>query len=271
MAESATPGTPIWVDLASSDLDTSKAFYTELFGWEFEAGDPAFMGYTNATSLGKRVAGLGPNMGAQQGQPDAWSVYLATDDAAETTRNVTAAGGAVLAEPMPIGDFGTMAVVVDPAGSTFGVWQSGTHTGFEVDPERDPEATKAAIAAGTVLPVHPVWFENYTRDWAAASAFYPAVFGASWTLVGDTDDFRYATLTLDGAEVAGQMDGSRFLPPGVPSHWGVYFSVPDTTAAFDKALTLGAKPIQVPEDSPYGRIAALFDPTGAEFKLHQVI
>lgn len=114
------PGTPIWVDLASSNPEASKAFYTQLFGWEFDVGDPAFMGYTNALSLGKRVAGLGPNMGADQGQPDAWSVYLATDDAAETARKVLAADGAVLAEPMAIGDLGTMAVFVDSAGSVIG-------------------------------------------------------------------------------------------------------------------------------------------------------
>lgn len=32
-----TPGSPIWVDLASPDVDASAAFYSEVFEWEFES------------------------------------------------------------------------------------------------------------------------------------------------------------------------------------------------------------------------------------------
>ena len=28
------PGTPVWVDLQSSDVEGASAFYRELFGWE---------------------------------------------------------------------------------------------------------------------------------------------------------------------------------------------------------------------------------------------
>ncbi|HYT25105.1 MAG TPA: VOC family protein, partial [Actinomycetota bacterium] len=42
MAEvkSYAPGTPSWVDLMTSDPEGARAFYGELFGWEFEIGGP---------------------------------------------------------------------------------------------------------------------------------------------------------------------------------------------------------------------------------------
>lgn len=120
---------------------------------------PGLHGLHERTAPRETGRRTGSERGAERGQPDAWSVYLATDDAADTTRRVTAAGGVALAEPMPIGDFGTMALSTDPAGSVFRVWQSGTHTGFEVDAERDPGSDRGgyrpAGPPGVVRELHP--------------------------------------------------------------------------------------------------------------------
>ena len=70
-------GAPCWVDLMSSDVEKSKAFYGELFGWTADEPNPEFGGYTNFRKDGEQVAGL---MTAQEaGMPDVWSVYLAVD------------------------------------------------------------------------------------------------------------------------------------------------------------------------------------------------
>ena len=63
------------------------------------------------------------------------------------------------------------------------------------------------------------------------------------------------------------MDASGFLPEGVPAHWPVYFAVPDTDAALDRVVDLGGSVVQPAENTPYGRLAAAADPTGATFKL----
>ena len=34
------PGTPSWVDLGTSDLDASRDFYGELFGWTADEAGP---------------------------------------------------------------------------------------------------------------------------------------------------------------------------------------------------------------------------------------
>jgi len=65
------------------------------------------------------------------------------------------------------------------------------------------------------------------------------------------------------------MDSSAFLPAEVPSHWAVYFSVADVDAALAKVVELGGSIVRPAEDTPFGRIADVTDPTGAMFKLHQ--
>ena len=57
-------GTPSWVDLASADIESSKAFYAGLFGWTADVtDDPEAGGYTMFLKDGKDVAGVGPKDG----------------------------------------------------------------------------------------------------------------------------------------------------------------------------------------------------------------
>jgi predicted enzyme related to lactoylglutathione lyase len=124
------PGEPTWVDLASADLDASRAFYGGLFGWEAPEGDPAFGGYTQFAKGGKAVAGLAPLMSPDQ--PVAWSCYISVADADKTAELVTANGGSVQAEPMDVADLGRMAFFADPAHGHIGIWQPGTMTGADL-------------------------------------------------------------------------------------------------------------------------------------------
>ena len=63
------------------------------------------------------------------------------------------------------------------------------------------------------------------------------------------------------------MDSTGFLPEGVPSHWAVYLRVQDTDAAVKTTVDLGGALITPAEDTPYGRIAMVSDPTGAHFRV----
>jgi predicted enzyme related to lactoylglutathione lyase len=67
--------------------------------------------------------------------------------------------------------------------------------------------------------------------------------------------------------MAGIMDSSAFLPEGVPAHWAVYLRVADTDAAVKTAVELGGALIMPAEDTPYGRVAMLSDPTGGHFRV----
>ncbi|MCA1821135.1 MAG: VOC family protein, partial [Pseudonocardia sp.] len=178
-------------------------------------------------------------------------VYLATEDARKAVDATAAHGGQVLVEAMDVADLGTMAVVSDPGGAAIGIWQPGRHRGFGVISE----------------PGAPSWFELHTRDYQGAVAFYREVFGSDTHVMSDTPDFRYTTLQHGEDSLAGIMDAAGFLPDGVGAHWSVYFGVEDTDAALARIVELGGSIVRPAEDTPYGRLAAATDPTGAQFKL----
>jgi len=248
------PGTPCWVDLLTSDPDKARAFYGELFGWSADEGDEEFGGYVNFMSDGHGVGGMMRNS-EDIPAPDGWTTYISTADIEATAAAVAEEGGQMIQRPMQVGDFGSMAIVSDPVGAVFGLWQAGSHTGFGRYNE----------------PGSVTWDEHHSKDFATSTRFYSSVFGWEFDKASDTDDFRYYTAKVDGETVAGLMDSAGFLPAEVPSHWSVYFSVADIDASVQKVVGLGGSVVRPAEDTPFGRIADLRDPTGAPFKLHQVL
>ena len=123
------PGTPCWVDLLTSDPDKARSFYGALLGWTSEDGGEEFGGYVSFASDGHGVGGMMRNT-PEMGSPDGWTTYISTDDIDATVNRATEAGGTVMSPAMAVADLGSMAVLVDPVGAVFGVWQPGKHTGF---------------------------------------------------------------------------------------------------------------------------------------------
>lgn len=250
--KNAPAGAPCWADLWTSDVEGSRTFYSELFGWVAQEPSPEFGGYFMFTRGGAPVAGA---MGSMPDMPadNSWKIYLATDDIARTVAAAGKAGAQIDAPAMAVADLGSQAVLTDPAGAPVGAWQPGTFGGF------------------TVLDEHgaPGWFELFTRDHAASVAFYRTVFGWDTSTVSDTDEFRYTTMRDPGGgeDLAGIMDASRFLPEGTPARWSVYWRVDDADAAVARVKALGGSVVTPPESTPYGRLATVADPAGAQFKL----
>lgn len=241
------PGTPIWVDLGSPNVDASRSFYTQLFGWEFQAGPPETGGYSFFTKGGKLVAAVGPLQMA--GQPTVWSTYLSTTDAHATAQAVRDAGGQVLVEPMDVMTAGRMAVFLDSTGAAISVWQPGDMQGAEL-----------FNAPGSL-----VWSELNTRDLEASKAFYTRAFGFGIQESEMDGMGPYVQWTVAGRGVAGAMTMPAMVPAEVPSFWLTYFAVEDCDATVAKAKSLGASVRVGPVDSPVGRFAVLVDPQGATF------
>jgi predicted enzyme related to lactoylglutathione lyase len=177
-------GTPCWADVSVDDLDKARAFYHGVFGWDIPAGPPEAGGYSMCEVDGLQVAAISPKMGGPD-TPTVWTTYIATDNADDTAARVKAAGGSLMMEPMDVMDAGRMAIAADPGGAVFGIWQSGQHIG-----------ARRANEPGSM-----VWNENMSRDFEGSKAFYRAVFGYEY---GDmsSDEFKYATLDLDGRPAA---------------------------------------------------------------------
>ena len=242
-------GTPCWVDVSVDDVPKAIAFYQALFGWDIRVGGPEAGGYAIAHRNDQIVAGIGPKFGPPDA-PSAWTVYLAADDADAVAEKIKAAGGQVVQGPMDVMEEGRMAIAFDPTGAAFGLWQGGKTTGIGL-----------ANETGALT-----WNEQMSWDFDAGKAFYLAVFGYEFQDMSG-DDFRYATLMVDGREVGGIGQYMQSTPAGTPAAWSTYFAVDDTDAAVTTAVEHGGSIVQPPRDSPYGRIAVVTDNQGAIFSL----
>jgi predicted enzyme related to lactoylglutathione lyase len=256
MSEKTTfkPGAPCWIDLGTPDQDAAGEFYGGLFGWELHEDENTEQtgGYRTAQLDGRNVGGVMRLM--QEGQPPAWLTYFATDDADATAESTREAGGSVIVEPMTVLDYGRMAVLADPTGAAFGIWQAGINAGFGVVKE-----------AGAVN-----WTELNTRHPGTAKEFYDTVFG--WTF--EDQEFEgtgtYTAITLGEETFGGMIDITDRVPAEVPAHWLVYFTVDDAEATASAAADGGGEAVFGPQSIPkVGTIAVIKDPFGAIFAVIQ--
>jgi predicted enzyme related to lactoylglutathione lyase len=245
---SYTPGTPCWIDLNTSDPSAARAFYAELFGWQFETNEESH--YATASKDGKRVCGLNDMPITEQ--PPTWIMYFATDDAQKLADSVTVNGGAVVLGPMQVREQGSILLWLDTVGAIAGAWQPGLQTGAEVVEE-----------AGTMA-----WHELATRDLDRAVAFYTATLPVRAHDESE-GEFHYQTLRVQDRDVAGIWQMSADVPAETPPHWSAYFAVDDTDAVVSAATAHGATVTVPAKDSPYGRFAGLADPQGAAFYVIQ--
>ena len=243
--ETITPGTPIWVDLATPDPVASKEFYAELFGWTYEI-DPE-SNYIIASADALPCGGI---FGfTDRYLPPGWTVHLATGNAANTVDRVRASGGAVALEPVFIAGQGSLAVAIDPTGAAVGFLEPVPEWRF-----------------GTTFPNTFNWAELNTHDGAVADTFFHKLFGFDQEQIGDGVDYDYTTWALRGDQVLGRLRMGPEFAADHPAHWMVYFGVdPEmgTDLAANRAIRLGATVTVEPFDSPFGRLAVIEDVTGA--------
>jgi predicted enzyme related to lactoylglutathione lyase len=244
------PGVPYWVDTRQPDPQTAQDFYTRLFGWEANASD-----YTICRLRGADVAAIAP------GSSPAWNTHIWVESADETAAQVQDAGGRVVTAPFDLPDAGRTAVLADPAGAEFSVWQPEGHKGAQ----RVNESGAWALSSLS------------TPDLDGAKAFYGAVFG--W----ETDTFSLGEISVTLWRLPGFEGGEPEQP--VPAdviatsgpsgdgaaQWSVDFWVDDTDATAERAAELGGTVIVAPFDLPIGRTAVLADPQGAAFSVSRVV
>ena len=115
-------GEVCWTEIASTNLEACKPFYSELFGWNLKKNDSvAEMEYIEfGTAEGKCTAGGMYQMGKEYGDaPSHWMSYVAVDNVDESAEKVKQLGGNVCVPPTDIPNVGRFCVVNDPTGATF--------------------------------------------------------------------------------------------------------------------------------------------------------
>jgi predicted enzyme related to lactoylglutathione lyase len=255
--DSLPPGTFCWPELATIDQKAAGAFYRGLFGWDV---DTQPIGPTETYTMFKlrgREAGAARTIRPEEkGVPPHWGSYISVVNADETVTRAKALGAKVFAPPFDVMDAGRMAVLQDPTGAVFNVWQPKKHIGTRV--QREPGAL--------------TWTELLTRDTNAARKFYTDLFGWSAKVGGDgVQAYTEFTAKDQGYPMAGMMDAAALGPRGanIPPNWGPYFQVTDVDATAKKASALGGNVYVPPSDiQNVGRFAVIADPQGAVFAIY---
>lgn len=239
-------------DLQTTDDRAALDFYTKLFGWTIEEqpmgeGQTYYMPQKN----GKTVGGLSQQQDEQRasGVPPMWNSYFTVSDVDLKAKEVESAGGTVLAPPFDVFDAGRMAVVSDPAGGVFSIWQAKQSIGAEVMHE-----------ANTLT-----WTELHSTDPDRARTFYSDVFGWTHDEMDMGDGAVYTVFKVGERPVCGLF---KQMTEGLPSFWLVYFNVDDCKATTEQARSQGAQVMMGPEAVPgVGVISVVTDPQGASFGL----
>jgi uncharacterized protein len=250
------PGVPCWVDVGVHDVDGAMSFYGELLGWDFKGLGlmPDHGGqYFVATREGDDVAGVG-SLPADT-SPD-WKTYIAVASADDTAARAASAGGEVLVARFDAPPAGRMAVLADPTGAVFCIWEAGERQGAQ-------RINEPGAWAMSLLQ---------TTDPDRASRFYRELFG--WNTEGEG---------LSLCRLPGYVGGEPEQPvprdviaaivpaqDGAESHWSVDFWIDDVDVAAEAAPRLGGSVIVPPQDMEIARQAVLADPEGAAFSVTKI-
>jgi predicted enzyme related to lactoylglutathione lyase len=247
-SERWTVGTPCRVVLTPADAHKAQTFYHGLFGWDYDAPSEQHGPYVTARLNGDVVATLQPAFGTNAPAPK-WTTYLAADDAASIASRITALGGSTLVPATKVGFDGIMALVADPGGAVFGLWQAEGLIGVERYNE-----------PGTLF-----WNEARVRDYDAGKRFYAEIFDYRFTDIGG-EGVELSMYTLgDTAHNVGGIGPVAALGKNVPPHWRTCFFVADVPAACTKAKELGGNVLTEPWSVLEATMAHLIGPGGETF------
>lgn len=265
------PGVPCWVDTTQPDPQAAARFYAELFGWQFVGpgpmpGEPPGE-YFVAQSRGRDVAGVASQPPSGAPASALWNTHISVPSADHTAEQVKAAGGSIVVAPFDAPPAGRMAVLRDPAGAFFCVWEPMDRQGAQL--VNEPGAWAMSMLN--------------TPDLRGSAAFYTAVFGweaeavefgagneiTLWRLPGYVGGEPHQPVPRDVvgvmAPITGAADDQR------PAVWSVDFWVHDADATAKKSVELGGQIVAPPHDTPGFRSAVLADPQEAVFSVSQLM
>jgi predicted enzyme related to lactoylglutathione lyase len=238
---SHAPGTFSWVDLATSDPDAAKGFYSSLFGWT--ADDRPIPGdgvYSMMLKDGREACAI---VAAQPGQPTAWNSYVTVESADAAVATAREHGAEVRGEPFDVMEAGRMAAIHDPTGAVLAVWEPRESIGAHVVNE---------TGALTINQLN-------TSDPARAQDFYTGVFGWRFEQVAEGDQPYWGIYNGD------RLNGGMMEQP--PDMWLAYFGSDSVDDDAGRIAELGGQVILPPVDVPGGRILVAQDPQNAVFGL----
>lgn len=241
-------GTFCWADAFSTDIEATREFMTELFGWTSE-DLPTDVGldYTMFYLDGKEVAAASPMPKDMEGMPSFWVNHVAVDDVDEVVKKAEELGGTVTMPAMDVMDQGRMASITDPTGAALSLWEAKKRIGAKVI------NTPGAMS----------WNELNTHDLETAKEYYQNLFG--WKVEYD-EKADYHTISNNGRMNGGMLQIKPEWKDAPPA-WMPYFTVESMDESVEKVKELGGETKTEVIEAGAGKMMLVADPTGAHFMI----
>jgi uncharacterized protein len=111
------PNPVVHFEIGAQDAAKLRAFYRDLFGWQFDLSDPGY------GSIAETDDGIGGGiMQIRETMAPYVTIYVAVDDLGATLDRVRELGGAEVVPPTPIPHTGEFAMFRDPQGHLIGLF-----------------------------------------------------------------------------------------------------------------------------------------------------
>ena len=200
---------------------------------------------------GRDVAAISPQPQQQReaGAPPTWNSYITVESADQAAERASELGASVHGAPFDVMEVGRMAVLQDPHGAFFLVWEPKAHIGA------------ALVNAHGALS----WNELASPDLESSASFYGELFG--WTIKPfEGSQIPYMVITNTDGHSNG---GMRQQMPGEPvAYWLVYFGTSDLQRSLSQVEELAGTKLVEPQSIGPGELAVVQDPQGAAFALY---
>lgn len=243
----------VWYELHTPDAGTADEFYGKVVGWTSMDAQMPNQKYL-VVSIGQRMVGgllEKPKKEFAGGMKPMWVGYIGVENADAAAESVVKAGGVVHKAAEDIPNIGRYAVVADPQGAIFVVFQP-----YPMQPPPEP----APDLAGTFG-----WSQLDAADGVSAFDFYAAQYG--WTKSGTFDMGAAGVYQMFNAEGERMIGGMMTrMDPSEPPQWLYFINVEDANVAVARVKEGGGTVLNGPNPVPGGQlVATCVDPQGAKF------
>jgi hypothetical protein len=243
----------VWYELHTPDLSTAASFYSAVLGWTAQDSGLSDRRYTIVSVNNIAVAGLLEKSAAtfNTDAKPGWVGYIGTADLSQSVQRLEASGGSVLRAPETMPNVGSFAVVADPQGAMFVLFQP-------------PDARQQPPRPAPGTPGSPAWHDLVALDWESDFDFYARMFAWSKAEAVPMGSAGVYQLFADGSGPIGGMM-TRMDPSQRPG-WLFYFNVEEINATVRRVTDNGGKILHGPSPVPGGQqIAHCLDAQGAIF------
>ena len=242
----SVPGRWVWAELFTNDIAKARAFYGDVFGWQFETRGTSDKPYVLIRNEESPLAGMIRHPATDEDVLlSRWVGLLSVDDVDATTDSIREAGGSVLLETVTLRGRGQVALVADPEGARFGLLAAESGD----PPDAMPE------------PGRWLWHELWANSASSAADFYRQTIGYSIKPTGRARGKIEQHLVSGGFPRAGIIE---YGASGLPSAWLHYIRVTDVHKAVERVKKAGGSVLIAPtREFRKGRAAVIVDPMGA--------